>query len=225
MVLEDGEGFLNMEVPVEAEVGDWFTIQTTVSDPTLQEPFVNMLKVTVLPKQQRAPSDSRPRRKRKGSGKGNETASQGIKLPRVQPVRQGDSYWDKYRFSRDTACHVISDLIDGQTQLEHVFYINMDNISLKTEIKYSKQDARLLEAKFKYGIVLLGLAMLHEVGTDNEGNRARHRDESEQEGNTVQDRIRQVSKAVAPVLLPMIDQLAGLNEEDIEAISVLGEDA
>jgi len=33
---------------------------------------------------------------------------------------------------------------------------------LGDEMKYSKQDARLLEAKFKYANVLLGLAMLHD---------------------------------------------------------------
>jgi hypothetical protein len=226
LVLEDGEAFLNMALPVEAEVDDWFAIQTTVNDPTLQEPFTNIIKLKVLSKQHHKPTTTKPRKKRRGGGEGNEAAPQGIKLPKVEPVRQDDKYWDKYKFTVDTACHVISDPIevDGKVQLEHVFYINMDNNSLRTEMKYSKQDPRLLEAKFKYGNVLLGLAMLHQADNNNEmKSRTRNSGEEGQAG-TVQEDIRQVSKAVAPVLLPMIDQLAGLNEDDIEAFSIIGED-
>jgi hypothetical protein len=225
LVLEDGEAFLNMALPIEAEINDWLTIQTTVNDPTLLEPFVNIIKLKVLYKQKHQPFPKKPRKKRKGEGAGNDAAHKGIKLPKVEPVRQDDKYWNRYKFNLDTACYVISDPIevDGKQQLEHVFYINMDNNSLGTEMKYSKQDPRLLEAKFKYGNVLLGLAMLHQAD-DVELKSKDSNDDRDQQADTVQERIRQVSKAVAPVLLPMIDQLAGLNEEDIETFSSIGED-
>ena len=101
----------------------------------------------------------------------------------------------------------------------------MDNNSLKTEMKYSKQDPRLLEAKFKYGNVLIGLAMLHQADNNIGFKNRMGNNEDDQQANPVQDQIRQVSEAVAPVLLPMIDQLAGLNEDDIEEFSAIGEDA
>ncbi len=228
LVLKDGDAFLNMALPEEAEVDDWLTIQTTVNDSTLQEPFVNIIKLKVLSKKKReaTPSPTRPRKKRKGGGEGNDPASQGIQLPRAIPVKQDDKNWEKYKFDADTGCHVISDPIevDGKELLEHFFYINMDNNSLKTEMKYSKQDPRLLEAKFKYGNVLLGLAMLHQANNNNELKTKASNDGGEEE-SIVQDQIRRVSRAVAPVLLPMIDQLAGLNENDIETFSTIGEDA
>jgi hypothetical protein len=165
-----------------------------------------------------------PRKKRKGGGEGNNTTPQGIKLPKVETVRLNDKYWEKYDFTMDTACHVISDPIevDGKPQLEHVFYINMDNNSLGTEMKYSKQDPRLLEAKFKYGNVLLGLAMLHEDANNGSNNKL-SKDDRDRQSVSIQDQIRKVSEAVAPVLLPMIDQLAGLNENDIEELSMIGD--
>jgi hypothetical protein len=226
LVLEDGKAFLNMALPEEVEFDDWFTIQTTVNDSTLLDPFVNIIKLRVLSKMIHKPGAKVPGKKRKGGGKGNNTSSQGIKLPKVEPVRQDDKHWRKYKFTMETACHVISDPIevDGKMQLEHVFYINMDNNSLRTEIKYSKQDPRLLEAKFKYGNVLLGLGMLYQADNNELNNNAGNNDKDQQAG-MVQDQIKQVSKAVAPVLLPMIDQLAGLNEDDIEAFSITGEDA
>jgi len=225
IVLEDGEAFLNMALPTEVEIDDWFTLLTTVNDPTLQEPFVNIIKLKVLSKQIHPPVTKKTPKKRRMGGKGNDATTQGIKLPKVEPVRQDDKHWQKYDFTVDTGCHVISDPIkvDGEDQLEHVFYINMDNNSLRTEMKYSKQDPRLLEAKFKYGNVLLGLAMLHEAENNEVAVKASSDDE-DQQAETVQDQIRKVSKAVAPVLLPMIDQLAGLNEDDIETFSAMGED-
>jgi len=225
LVLEDGEAFLNMSLPNEAKVNDWFTIQTTVNDPTLLEPFVNIFKLRLLAKQIHNVGGKKSQKSRRGGGAGNDMTTDGIKLPKVVPVRQDDRSWGKYGFTVATGCHVISDLIDidGKEQVEHVFYINMDNNSLKTEMKYSKQDSRLLEAKFKYGNVLLGLAMLHEAD-DVEVNNNVSNDDGYQQVDTVQDKIRQVSKAVAPVLLPMIDQLAGLNEDDIDAFSEIGDD-
>lgn len=221
LVLEDGEAFLNMALPIEAGVQDWITLQTSVNDPTLQEPFINVIKLNILAKQEHPKGPHKAKPKPSGSGEGVGSTTQGIKLPQVVPVYQDDQHWIKYGFEEDTACHVFSDpvKINGKTILEHVFYINMDNKSLKTEMKYSKQDPRLLDAKFKYGNVLLGLAMLHK-----NGDKIDKSEEDEKGGESVQDHIKHFTSAVSPVLLPMIDQLAGLNEEDLEVFSMLGED-
>lgn len=231
LALEDGEAHLNMALPPEAAVGDRFVLQATTNDSTLSESFVNLIRLMVKPKQSHPPGPTREQKRRRGGGTGEQPSQQGIALPNIILVREGDRHWNKYHFTADTACHVISDPIevDGKTQLEHTFYINIDNAALKTEMKYSKQDARLLEAKFKYGNVLIGLAMLHEAGNGNNltetGNcreDAESKDQSER--GSVQEKIRQVSTAIAPVLLPIIDQLSGLNEEEIEVLGAVGED-
>ena len=121
------------------------------------------------------------------------------------------------------ACHVETDPVtdkDGKETDEHIFLINVDNNALKTEMKYTKQDFRLLQAKFMYANVLLGLAMLH--SDDHKGND--DGDDANPEERRVQDQIRNVSEAVAPVLLPMIDQLSGLEEAELEEMSVLDDD-
>jgi hypothetical protein len=235
--LEDGVAHLNMALPPEAEVGDHIVLQATVRDPTLTDPFVNMIRLTVSPKQERPPGPPRPpHTDRHTGGGGNDPSQQGIKLPPVIPVHENDEHWHRYKFTPNTACHVISDPIDveGKTRLEHTFYINMDNVSLKTEMKYAKQDSRLLSAKFKYGNVLLGLAILHDAeksgGLRANGDQGDGEDESvererERESVSVQDVIRRVTDAVAPVLLPIIDQLSGLSEEHLEELSSVGEDA
>jgi len=222
--LEDGIAHLNMALPPEAEVGDEILFRVTVQDSTLLEPFINDIKIKVGEKHKHKPSNSQ-KTKQKHSGSGDNTSQQGIKLPTPISVHENDEIWKKYGFSLNTACHVISDPIEinGKTVLDHTFYINVDNNSLKTEMKYSQQDPRLLEAKFKYANVLLGLAMLHEAEKDGGHKIGRPNDDQEKE--SVQETIRRVSAAIAPVLLPTIDQLSGLSEEHLEELSTSGEDA
>jgi hypothetical protein len=223
VTLEDGAAHLNMALPPEAAVGDRIVLQTSVADSTIGDPFVNVIELTVTEKQAHQESSSQKRKRKHGGGSGTDGSDQGIKLPTPIPVKENDEHWQKYHFTQATACHVISDPIDvdGKVVLDHTFYINIDNNSLKTEMKYSKQDARLLQAKFKYANVLLGLAMLHDAEKDELQETAKDSDAKE----NVQDRIRRVSEAVAPVLIPMIDQLAGLTEEQLEELSAAGEDA
>ncbi len=147
---------------------------------------------------------------KKTTGGGNQGQGTGIALPVVISVRTDDEHWQRHHFTPDTSCHVETDPVigpDGKEVDEHTFFINVDNNSMKNEMKYAKQDIRLIEAKFKYANVLFGLAMLH----DDE----HHGDGDATDGPSVQDRIRAVSQAVAPILLPMIDQLSGLDESEL----------
>lgn len=221
--LENGDAHLNMSLPAEVSVGDSFIIQVSVDDATLTEPFVNLIQLTVLAQQRKKPGPPSKKKEKTGTGSGDEGKGIGIRLPNIVPVKEGDDNWTRYSFMPETATHLISDPveIDGKEQTNHTFYINVDNTSLKTEMKYAKQDARLLEAKFKYGNVLLGLAMLH----DDEQSDKRKGNGRDEDAQPIDDRIRAVTEAVAPVLLPMIDQLSGLEESELDEMGVLGEDA
>ena len=80
------------------------------------------------------------------------------------------------------------------------FYINLDNLYLLNEIKtQSKSDPKLLEARYKYALVLVGLSVLKEYNEKKENN-----------GESVYNRISEFSKIISPVLLPMIDYLGDL---------------
>lgn len=223
ITLDDGEANLNMALPPEVQAGDELLLQSTVVDSTLGEPFVNMFRLRVAGKHDHKPGSKSEKKDKHGRGTGPNRDRQGINLPPVIPVREEDEHWIKHHFTPETACHVISDPVEGSTQVEHTFYINVDNLSLKTEMKYAKQDARLLEAKFKYANVLIGLAILHDARKkghqgESENEEADHSDEAPE------DVIRAVTSAIAPVIIPVIDQLSGLSEEIVEEISVRGED-
>jgi len=217
--LDDGDAFLSLSLPSEAKAGDRFTIESRVDDPTLVKPFMSRVRLTIEDNRKRKGGQGK-RKSKLGAGAGKRGKGQGITLPKVVPVREGDNNWQRHEFDSGTACHVISDTIpaNGKDTIEHTFYINLSNTCLVTEMKYQKVDHRILEAKFKYGNVLLGLAMLH----DDENNKE-NRNGQEKETD-VWDEIRRVTSAVSPVLLPMIDQLSGLSEDELEDFGMMGGD-
>lgn len=212
VVLEDGVAYFNMMLPDGASVDDWFVIQATVNDPTLIEPFVNLIKITVT-----------ERAERKG-GSPKKAGGEKLALPTIIPVQYGDECWHRYKFTEKTATHVISDRIDDSGEYQHVFYINVDNVALLTEMKYSKQDARLMRAKFIYGNVLLGLAVLHEAVGSESDDEFKSKDYN---GRSISpgDDVRRFTQAVAPMLIPIIDQLSGLTDSELIEFSELGQEA
>ena len=218
--LDDGDAFLSLSLPPEVKAGDRFTIESRVDDPTLVEPFVNLIQLTVEKTSKRKGGEG-IRKIKPGAGTGKQGKGRGIALPKVVSVNEGDDNWNLHNFNSATACYVLTDpiTVNGKDDVEHTFYINLSNISLLTEMKYGKVDTRVLEAKFKYGNVLLGLAMLH----DDENSRDKT---VEEDGDKVdvQGRIAAVTSAVSPVLLPMIDQLSGLNEDELESIGIADDD-
>ena len=62
-------------------------------------------------------------------------------------------------------------------------------------------DPKLLEAQYKYGMVLIGLALLKEFENDN-------KDEE-----NIYNNILVITRAISPFLLPMISSLGELSEE------------
>ena len=207
--LDEGIAYLNFDLPEGVKIAEKITLRARVTDPTLTEPYDNFIELEVIPRQKRPGGGKRKKRDKHGGSK------QGFQMPKVIPVKEGDVNWLDMHFKEKTSCKVISEQVKqaAETFVEHCFYINMDNSALKNEMKYSKQNAKLMEAKFKYANVMVGLGLLHEF--DNGG--AGGDDEHDKEGDKdVHAMIETVSSAMAPFFLPMIDQLSGLDEADYD---------
>jgi len=222
LVLDSGQAHLSVALPEGVRVGEQLVLQVVVDDPTLLEGFTNVMRLSVKHRTERkggAPST------RSAVGKGEEpadTPSAGIAMPHIVSVREGDSAWLTHKFTASTACVVVSDLIEEN--VEYSFYINLDNDALRTELKYSKQNVQLLEGKFKYGNVLLGLALLEASRKSQKVGGDAERSETDGESEaSVEDLIRRLTEAAAPVLIPMIDTLGGLTESDLAEFSEIGD--
>jgi hypothetical protein len=121
-----------------------------------------------------------------------------LALPDIIPIRKQE--WEKYSFDKESALKVIC---NGENDYD--FLINLDNIHLLTELKYSyKDEIKLLEARYQYGMVLIGLALLNE---------------NENVDEDAYSKIFDISKKLSPILLPMIGSLGALELEEMQLVS------
>lgn len=90
LTLEDGEAQLNLSAPSNVEIGDHIVLRAKVTDPTINEPFVNVIELTVLLQHEHPRGQTwEPK---KGLGAGNLPAPKGISLPDIIPVKTDDEH-------------------------------------------------------------------------------------------------------------------------------------
>ncbi|MCR4725951.1 MAG: hypothetical protein K5753_01880 [Clostridia bacterium] len=192
--LRDGIAALNFELPADAKEGDEHTYIFTVTDTNNDNQFEESFVITVVPAQEttggggsRTPPDDGEKGK-------NTFTPAGISLPNVIEVTREE--WDNHNFDRESALDIVraeDDVWD--------FFVNMENIHLESEIKpIAKNEAKmkLLKARYKYSMVLIGLSIL---GYDKN----HPKDKAEQKGeDDIQQTVRLMTAMVSPVILPMI---------------------
>lgn len=237
MNIHDGIANWSIKLPDErVDVGDRLTIQCTVNDETLIEPFVNIVRITVTRRQEHEPPTQPYSREVNTSGgkigkggtgpDGNDGSgrnqgakdSGGIALPYIEEVTRAHPAWHEHKFHDSTACKVIEDEVEGNSSF--TFYVNVDNLSLRAEMKDSKQDVALLKKKFVWGNVLIGLALIHE---GKRTPRAENGDGSPVIADIFAE-IDHVTQATAPFLIPMIEHLGSLSEQDATSVATRGDD-
>lgn len=231
--LHEGVANWSIKLPEDrVDVGDKIRIQCTVTDETLPNPFINVAAITVTAKSDHVNAPQQyPRRSNSsggssadkgtgtfGTGGSNqdpgEKFSGGIAPPQPIPVQKDDDNWKQHGFDDCTACRVIED------DDSYTFYINVDNIYLRTEMKEGKEDVPLQRAKFVWGNVLVGLALIH----DSRRNAASGGSEDSEQAESVFSKIESTTRALGPFLIPMIDHLGALSEEDVIATAARGDD-
>jgi hypothetical protein len=98
--------------------------------------------------------------------------------------------------------------------------------TFRAEQKTGGFDPEVSEARFVYGMVLLGLGLLHKEAQDKRGSAHEHEGtpfERSAEPINIEDRVEEFTKGVAPVLLPMIDHLGSLDLDGSTSTVISGE--
>ena len=114
--------------------------------------------------------------------------------------------WDKHGFDKNSALRVINEG-DSDDESEYTYYINMDNIYLQTELKATSENPEIVKAKWQYSLMIVGMALLQGHAGDKEAE-----DESDV---SPEERVLNTTAIIAPVLLPIIESLGGLSQEDL----------
>lgn len=229
-------GIANWSVSLLGElvdVGNEVTLQFTVTDPTLVEPFVKIVRLSMVSKSSSGPG-SGERESLTGGGqkssRGNQSSDNGsggrgrrepggLRMPEVQKVRE--EQWDRYGFDEFSACKTVEDAADEQNEDSvYTFYVNVDNLYLRNDMKSSKEDPALVEGKFVYGNVLIGLALLNH----NRQNAAKLEEADRNGEETVTETVERTTRALGPFLVPMINYLGALSVDEVAGLAETGDD-
>ena len=234
LLLQNGLANLSMRLPENCNVGDKLCFVAIVTDPTLIRPFENNFEVIVKPVVEQKPSGGRPPSFPKAPGKEEGVEREipsGIQLPNIIEIYEGE--WETREFTKTTALRIknAGDVAGngngGSGGDIYDFFVNMDNLYLKTELKLAGEDARITKLRFKYGLVLLGLALLQQ-----EMQRAKETISDEEEkanndevkGADIEKKVEDFSRAVAPVLIPLIESLGDLEVDESYTMDASGEE-
>ena len=211
--LHDGTATMNLALPDGARVGDSFPYELVVEDETQVDPFVNEFVISVGPRQEKSGGNG-SRRPRASGEDGTEDALQGLALP--TPVLVFEQDWDKHGFDRNSALKAVYDLSgdDDGASGSHTYYINMDNVHLKTELKVTNLDPDIVKSRWQYGTVIVGMALLRALNGQETANGAANSLEGSN-GMTPEEEMAKATAAIAPVLLPLIEHLGALSDEDL----------
>jgi hypothetical protein len=227
--LQNGIGTLSIQLPLNCQVGDTLRFLALVTDPTRIDPFENRFIVKVKPAAQPSGSIGERRKPPAGEPGDDREIPGGIALPNIIPVYEKDWGAQTPPFDKYTALQITNAGDDsaqnGEAKPVYDFYVNMDNLYLKTEIKPAHRDPQVTRARFTYGLVLLGLALVQEnEAAKAKAKKADAEEEGEEEGEAnIQRRVAEFTRAIAPVLLPMIESLGDLDEDAVPAVVGSGE--
>lgn len=207
--LWNGIATLNIELPEFSKPGMLLNFQSEVNDISRVEPIIEGFFILVedkIKKTSGKPGDRKPPSSEQEGDDIEKTSY--LDLPNVIEVYQDE--WERYEFDRNSSLKVID---SGEDVYD--FFVNMDNIHLLTEKKFNTKIAdKLLDARYKYGMVLLGIALLNDY--KNSQNNPQNVDDLDE--SNIYDKIIYVSKAISPILLPLIAGLGDLHEEEIDVL-------
>jgi hypothetical protein len=237
---QNGIAVLSLELPQNAQMGDSLEFEATVSDPTLLQEFTNRFCLSVKAEVQ---PNGKPgaRRKPPANDPGDEREMpSGIALPNIIPIAEADWSSVEPAFHKHSALRVrTTDVQDssanGNEDGRHDvfdFLINMDNVFLKSELKSSKEDIELVQKRWQYALVLIGLALLHDDKQKSRSGAGKQKADAWQEAvspgdepgsEQIDQRIEALTIALAPVLLPMIESLAALDIDSPSSFNATAE--
>ena len=187
-------------LPKDAAIGSTLEYRIDIIDPVQFDPFSVELTLDVV-----AASGSGGGGggggTRVNTGKGNAGDSAMLNLPNIVTVTR-DKWGDE--FNELSALRVKHVGLDDDSEAPvYDFYVNVDNKFLLHSQKESTGDAELLRKQFIYGFVLVGLALIQE----------HKRDEPTDESEPVEDFVERTTRALAPILVPMIQTIGSLTED------------
>ncbi len=225
--LDQGRCNVSFELPASVKVGDTLSYEIVVADPVMQRAFVNVMHLNVLAAQLVTPGPREKKPKQPGKKPGtNPNGQGGIAFPKVTWLKKHSATWASYFEDIDDCLAIMADGDDTNENGDptYTFYMNEDNTALQTEMKASTGAALILKKKFEVANVLIGLALIQDERVRRKKGAKDERQQSKDvAADQLQKHVSQSTRALAPVILPMIDGLGELDSEALEQSDLVGQ--
>ncbi|MCK5565337.1 MAG: hypothetical protein KAJ07_08830 [Planctomycetes bacterium] len=223
-VLRNGIATVRVSLPANCSINDIIEYGAIITDESRIEPIENYCSIKVQPAILVRPG-GKGSRKPPSNKKGNNREKAGsIAFPKIIDVKQHEYCEHDPEFDEYTALRIVNTgepTHNNGQQMLYDFFVNIDNFYLRSELKASKLDPKVLHARFRFGLVLLGLGMLQ----NRKKNSSQTNDSNNNlNGDDIEAKIEEFSRATAPILLPMINGLGGLDEKQLVDFADSGED-
>jgi hypothetical protein len=225
--LADGRANLTFDLPDGAKAGDVVTMEFVVRDPVMGKEFVNCAKFAVLAAVEQAESRSSKKKEPPGQPPGEQSDGQaGIDFPMVHWVKSEAPNWATYFSTHDDCLTIVDDgeEVRGKWQPNYNFYLNEGNKALQNELKTTKFAAAAVKKQYEIGIVLIGMALIHDDKQCGVG-KVKDSDAETKEDGDVFKLAAAFARAVAPIIIPMIQSLGDLAEDEIDLSDLVGKAA
>lgn len=225
--LADGRANLSIDLPEDIKAGDVIEMELIVKDPTTGTEFVNSAKIAVLAAMDKDDKTKKTKKKEPPADKPGvqQDGSAGLDFPKVAWVKPTADNWKTHFETLDDCLTIVDDGENdehGKWQPDYKFFLNEGNKSLQNELKFTKLPIVAVKKQFEIGAVLIGMAMLH----DDKQQRAEKVSDGEKEKKDDEDvykRVAQFTRAIAPIVLPMIQSLGDLADEEIDQSDLVGQ--
>lgn len=204
--LLDGVATLNIGMPGNAKAGDRLTYFARLSDELLFKPIDNEFEIAVTEPDTSSPRGGGRRLPPAGDDDGDREKPDSMAIPDIIEVRRDE--WKRYDFHKYSALAVKG---SGAEDDAYVFFINLDNVYLNTELKPQNIESKLLQDRFKYAMALMGMAILKETTEETSKEAGSLFDEN---GLAPAEYVAKFTSIVAPVILPMIQTLGDLDSKE-----------
>jgi hypothetical protein len=204
--LYNGRATFSFEPEPAFRIGDEISVLLEVTDDSRLDPFICETILTVVPKSEHPLSPSPPIPPPPGPNPGDkQTVPSGIQLPHVEWVSESD--WKEYDFDQFSALK-IEPVANDEGKEVYDFFLNEDNIYLRNHLVAAKEDFEIIKRHYEVAMVLSALGII--------GNFKKGKSAGDSEDIDVSDLVSQASKGLALMMIPIIQQVGGLEPGDSE---------
>lgn len=199
---KEGVAHLTIDsLPAEAAVGDVLEYLIEVTDPVRFDAFSMHLTLDVVAAGGGGGGGGGAT-KNKNSGKGTGGgAGSSFNLPNITTVSRDE--WSSQEFDEQSVLRVVHvGTTDNPQAPVYDFFVNTDNKYLLHSQKDRPVNSDLIRKQFIYGFVLVGLSLLQD-----------YQQKQEKPEESVEDYVLRTSRALGPILIPMLQAIGNLNDE------------